>query len=1030
MKRYLPIIALLWAALGAGCVKDPETLAPGQGTEGQISLYITPSTRTQVTTRSATPADETIDPQSVCVLLFSGNENNSTLLGWSFAVSAGQGAYGVKLPEQSGACYACVVVNFRTGIETAAAGWTKGATTLADVRQSLVTEPLPTVSGIITGMPATHPMTGGYDIPGGIKKTTTIGSSASPVILTPATVKITVRNQVVTSGPYSFVLQGATLFNAPDRGYVMPAATAQDINLLPYGPGGDASQMTVATQTVEGVTSTLPLYCYESAADNATSVIIKALYNGNEGYYRLCIFQADKRTLRSLDRSYHYKIVVRTVQAAGYRTAAEAMANPAANGIAYDIEASDPDSFDIITNGIQYLGVSNSEYRMYNSNYINVYERIYNDPIMDRKDNVLAMTPFTVTILTYTTAQNWEAGTVTASAGIHLYNDDNTAISESLTLPLPAAAGTPVRKELKACFDDDFTEGQLDIRIGDLHKVIKVTRAASIDLTGEQIPLGKDIAYVSVGVVPTYNSTTTKPVSDPSAFNLAYSKEGPEIETGNCTLVVDPGKELYLRFKNRLLEGGDYCHGTLYAHRNSSEGRVKVDFTADNRGNDIEGDYPYGPAITIAGAFWKNSERGERLIQMPQFSREIVSYSGRWAAKVVAGKEFIRLGAWDPTLKFSDSEECYPGDPEERPVEDGGTVIYGSDPIIRFRIGLTSANTGAPRYGLVHLIYMDGRQSNNLYDVMKLGCYIFVRQGEQADYILTPGKTYTDVKGNTFVAPDVKFSPYALIDPKLGQGGPDLADYTALTEDVRPVFAPYPSYSDYLFQWSGDRAFSPKPYKIIKNPDSSYPTEEEVAITGWNPDYAPAEYKELCPEGYITPPAQIGGIDIQQALQCAGPFGSNYWGYGVYMDGYFDRRLEIDGIPMTVGNIQNPGGFLTIRQHAPHAMIYKPSNDRYDGRTGGYTIFDPETFHSIFIPYTFPRVGNLGPDYNSMLCQDRRSPGCSATFWTSTPAEADPENYAIMTCLGTFNTGDSATTVGFSKSWAAPVRCIKDPNKP
>ncbi len=1014
MKRYFLITALLWAALGAGCVKDPGTVAPGGGKEGQISLYITRPERTQITTRAATAADEVIDPQSVCVLLFSGSDAGSVLFDWGFAAPIDlESCYGLKLPEHTGACHVEIVVNFRSGIETASAGWEKNTTTLADVRQSLVTAALPTASGIITAMPDTHPMTGGVDLPGGIGKNTTIGSSANPVLLTPATVKLTVRNQVPAGSYYTFALQGATLFNAPECGYVLPSATVTGVDLLPYGPEGDITRMMVATETVEGVTATLPLYCYESAAANATSVLIKALYNGYEGYYRLNVFNADKSALRDLVRGYHYKIVVRTVQTAGYRTTAEAMANPASNGIIYDIESEDPDSYDIITNGAQYLGVSNSEYWMYNTNYVNQFEGAYNE-----SEDITKATPFTVTVLTYTANRTWQPGEVVASAGIHLQAEDGTHVS-NLALPLPATEGATVRRELKAFFDEDFTQGTLDIRIGDLHKIVKVKRGHSAAILGESFPLGKDVIYASV--TPIDNAYTK---TDRTVFGLAYSADGDFQLGGKGTAELDPAQNLYLKVRNRFENTkADYCYSTIYLHRNTSAGRVKIDMAADMHGQEIWGDYSYKPLAEILGAFWKNDERGERLVQIPQSYKTLSKpYWGRWQAKVIRGEDFIRLDNWDENLRMTDG--VFDGTAESRPVTGDKTQVFGNDFTVRFRIGLTGTNENNPnRYGLIQLIYVDKRQTNNPYSTLKLSCFIFVRQGENPDNLLTPGQSYTDVNGKTFVAPDVKFSPYELVDPKLGNGGTDITDHTLLADDEQGALAQYPSWYGYETQWGQRRLIHPCSVPDVLTSWQNYTT---------NPEDLPAEYHEVCPEGYITPPSAIDGIPTHYGLRCTGMESGgagNIYGPGIYLDGYQDRRVEVTGRDYDFGPTEwNEVSMVNnaYKRTWAHYLTKNYGEAEYTENKSimitGYLFYNRETMASIYFPTAFGR--NLT---DGSIWGDRRADPY-LIYWTQTPDAANTTLGGAMFLSGMGGTG--VTTDVLNKAFGVRVRCIKDPNKP
>lgn len=1004
MKTYFKIMILCWALFAVGCAKDPSGVVPGNG-EG-VALYFTLPERPEVITRSV-PADQSIDPQSVYVLLFDGSSDESVLLDWSVATAVSD-YYVLKIADRTTPCYAYVAVNFLERMQAAEAGWEKGTTKLKNLKETLSTLKLPVSSGVITAMPNEHPMIGTCDLPGGISTSTTIGTPANPIVLTPMTVKITVKNNA-TSGAATFELLGASFFNAPDKGYLFDGVAQgkdTEINYLPYGKNGDIAQMMTGVETIDGVQQTLPLYGYESLAAKSSSVIIKARYNNNESYYRLNIFTADKTALQDLRRGYHYRIVIRAVQTAGYRTAAEAMSNPASNGILYDIDAKDAESYDIITNGVQYLGVTNSEYWCFNSNYVNQYYSYY-----DESDDITVATPFLATILNYTTSPTWSEGVITASPGIRFQNPDGT---KSTTLTMPLQTGTaPVRKEIKIFMDNDFTEGQIDFRIGDLHKVVKVKRDLSFSVMGGVIPLGRNVTFASTKAFSMKKDGSTLYMADPTDFGLGYAVSGAEIPVDQYgRAVIDPARETYLRVYDKFSKSGwNYCHAEAYFQRNTSEGRVKIAFSREPAGAEPIGDYSYIPTPYLSGTFHRNNERGERLIQIaqakmnPYYDRD--SPTGfYWQARVLVGADFIRLGEWDESLVFNPVTQKYDGDPEARPVENGKTFISGDSCIVRLRLGLTDTNIGKKnRYGLVHILFVQHRNSFNKTDTYIFSEFLFVRQGEEADYLLTPGKTYTDPNGVAFTAPNVKFSPYELIDPTRGAGGPLLSDHTQVTSTVKPVFAPYPSMGGYLFQWSGDRMFHP----INPQGDSS----DSVSIANWDTQYNPTVFQERCPDGYMTPSAYYdGGIPVNRALQALGNYsGTNTIAHTAYLDGYLDRYIYLE----------NGGGMAEAKQNAPG--VFGPYPTSVGGTVLGALFYNPDTYASIYLPMLPSRAY-----YNGWLWTTDRRVMLRNSFWTRDLNSADATGKTVLAVNG--DEMSPLAVGGSQKGTALRIRCVKDPAKP
>lgn len=183
---------------------------------------------------------------------------------------------------------------------------------------------------------------------------------------------------------------------------------------------------------------TLPLYAYESLKGNETFVVVKGTYNGTDGYYRINMVLPDKKEeVLPLLRNYYYRITITRVHKTGYATAQEVIDNPVENGVETTIEVVDPYSHEVISDGTHYLGVSNSEYWIYDNSIIHEFQtgtssvgsnEAYETGTSPILDGGVTYYPegngYLATILTYTTKAEWAPGKVTADGGIRFRKSD------------------------------------------------------------------------------------------------------------------------------------------------------------------------------------------------------------------------------------------------------------------------------------------------------------------------------------------------------------------------------------------------------------------------------------------------------------------------------------------------------------------------------------------------------------------------------------------------------------------------------
>ena len=413
------------------------------------------------------------------------------------------------------------------------------------------------------------------------------------------------------------------------------------------------------------------------------------------------------------------------------------------------------------------------------------------------------------------------------------------------------------------------------------------------------------------------------------------------------------------------------------------------------------------------GAYWKNNQKGERIIRIPVSSSLL---AGSWDASV-----FWLGDGWSPgDIVFSTEDSDDAGITYNRSTETpvdmllpandatfsvsghlssaSGSVVSGAGNYISFRIGLTSTytpTTSVPvRYALVLLRY----GSPQKYHV------IFIRQGEEADYLMYPGDGGRGLSA-------VRFSAY-------NATASDMANSSIYTDILgnlsNAAFTDYPSQAGALFQWAP-----------LSYPRRTYNADITTVPTGWlsqaNPNFWESikNTYETCPPGYRRPndgltsavalnnsASNISNSEIRQSLYADPPIGGNQsngnmrWGF--YADGFFDRRAHnnpyvgpgVNGYDVREGNTAVAWGTKDIAYIG--TLFFNPSTN------------SPRRNASIFVP---------GAGYKYSFDGELIEAGqCAALLTASAP---DTENMWYL--IGTAN----AQQLESSKASAMSLRCVK-----
>jgi hypothetical protein len=676
-----------------------------------------------------------------------------------------------------------------------------------------------------------------------------------------------------------------------------------------------------------------------------------------------------------------------TAAGAGYPSQAAAIAAPASN-IRTTIQVTDQTPYDMVSNGQYYLGVSNSELIIY-----------------DYAARTTDYTAFTIT--------------TDATSGIGLATPTITSTNTGFTLQttsmaLGASGITTKAIAIRWPVITANTTGTIIVKVGNLTKTVTITRKPTLSAGGAQELDGSN--YVSGTMINagtgswfsisngaksassgTIYSTTGKMYVTPN-HNIALINGGsaPANRTGGEFYLVRTNDTGGGRIKVVVAQTGgvttvipNFYVGAFWKNNQKGERLIKITGLTSgyNGGGRIKviASQAAGAVTTIIpdfyiGAFWRNNQKGERLIKVTGLTTD---YRGSWTARVVSGKEWIMLDKEDTqndtyypyainaTANMEDMLD--PAIDNKHSLPGGKLVVSDATNAtqIYFRIGLRErlAAGAEPRYGLIIVSYNNNTKFHP----------IFIRQGEQPDFLFRNNNA-EDAYSGTNRTLSVKFSAFNLTDPLGFVGSTTVADHTVLPVIGQPVekhFTDYPSQGGYYFQWVSERrAFHPA------NQDGGYTTQPVATDGYWNALLSP----EVCPTGYRRPIDGVtnGSTTVQNStseqLQSLWLKPNNSTSelsntiFGFYADGFFDRRTRTT--PLTEAPMANS----SVSYHASTPELNKNIAHR------GAIIFNPNTLHSLFFPFAgsrYPYTGGLLHlrEVGKMTMNFSRSRGATPFWW-------------------------------------------------
>lgn len=523
------------------------------------------------------------------------------------------------------------------------------------------------------------------------------------------------------------------------------------------------------------------------------------------------------------------------------------------------------------------------------------------------------------------------------------------ATGNQLSLPLVETKD----KELKINMASNFTSGVLEIRIGDLAKIIKITKSKNLGAVSNEMRFENCVVgdRTNGGMMKSMIRFASEQGVYPQRddYDNIYSSH-----TNDIYALIDAN----IGYKDNVSERT----GEFYVSSIKNEGRKKIVFYQEKL--DVYSQLAQIKPYTYVGTFHRYNETAERIIRIKSIKS---NPNDIWSAIVVSGQDFIELDThdspdlginkhnpygydesapddntkWDnPMYKTADEIEA---NCQFKPDEKGKSVVSGSGDLIYFRVGMKSKLNvnSAPRYGLIALIHAEGTHM------------IYVRQGEQPDFLMRP----KDVINNTSIQlPSrpvaVKISPFNLTIPN---GLRDKKYHDIPTNGGE--FTDYPSKGGYFFKGNSNRAYFP------------VGTSAEVNWTSG----AAIGNSEICPSGYrrVNDGTEVNsgfvvGSEIRQSFWLNpqnGTAQSNFDNMlrGYLADGYYDRRVM--RVPNTQGHV-NEGvrdiynqETITVNNVPTKFILPTLVGEGAEIGYAGMLMFNPNNYASIFMPANGSRNG-------------------------------------------------------------------------
>lgn len=552
VNKYIFGLFALLALLSACSIREDVTNEPPTVADTKVRFELFTKAGTYGLPVSRAGAEESTVDRQPWVLVFQGTGGTASFVEAVRAELYNNKTY-VYLEEQTGVCQLLILANPPSQFYVNNVGYAYTVDNFADVLgghdltyacQNLLTESLNNPQNTVPYVGQKLPMSDLVSIP-----KIAVSVTIPQINLERVVGKIVVRN----TDP-DFILEGVTsVMNAPKQGmfYNLTGILQQNIgagNLIEYRESdeqysADIVEAEMITAT-EQSTKTNPLYLYESHTQtNDTYLIIRGTYKGGTYFYKMAFVDDDLNVL-SILRNTEYVFTITSVRGEGFATVADAKKSLASNtNLDFTVLVRDDSSYEMMSNNEYYLGVSNSHFEVY-------------------APAGTGETYTAVTLITDCKTLFPDKRKITSlTSGLEIVSPADGII------PINTTAACDVQVKMAA----GFTTGEIEVYLGNLRKVITVTRKDRVASGATTITEFIENGYYISAHVEDYNNHKWLQLA-PGDGIVRNDPDFIYVDDGKITLKVERGI-------------GSVRDGTIYvsARKDNKTQKIKVYITQATR---------------------------------------------------------------------------------------------------------------------------------------------------------------------------------------------------------------------------------------------------------------------------------------------------------------------------------------------------------------------------------------------------------------------------------------------------------------
>ena len=545
VNKYIFGLFALLALLSACSIREDVTNEPPTVADTKVRFELFTKAGTYGLPVSRAGAEESTVDRQPWVLVFQGTGGTANFVEAVRAELYNNKTY-VYLEKQAGTCQLLILANPPSQFYVNGTGYAYTSDNFANVLggrdleyacQNLLSEALSNPRNTVPYVGQKLPMSDLVNVP-----KIDVSVTIPQINLERVVGKIIVRN----TDP-DFILKGiASVMNAPKQGmfYNLTGILQQNLgtgNLVEYREGDDMydADIVKAENIVGGQgTDASPLYLYESHTQtNDTYLIIRGTYKGGTYFYKMAFVDDDLNVL-SILRNTEYVFTITSVRGEGFATALDAMESLASNtNLDFSVLVRDDSSYEMMSNNEYYLGVSNSHFEVYT--------------LANSKD---VYTAFTLITDCKTEFPDRHMLITSSESGLDIISPVGGII--------PVNTTAPCNVEIKMAVG--FTSGEIEVYLGNLRKIITVTRKDRVGYRGTTITEFIENGYYISAHVEDYNNHKWLQLA-PGDGIVRNDPDFIYVDDGKITLNVGRGSSSVMS-------------GTIYvsARKDNNTQRIKV----------------------------------------------------------------------------------------------------------------------------------------------------------------------------------------------------------------------------------------------------------------------------------------------------------------------------------------------------------------------------------------------------------------------------------------------------------------------